>query len=338
MIAGIFLMLSASILSQPLQQDLSTAHTRNHPLTLSQTASSQNRAAKITVPFEYFKRHIYITANVDGRPGLIFMLDSGANENILNLRTAHLLGIQPENIVRESNVGFAGGRIDVGGEQAVRAEIGSTKIANAMTVMDLTPFERRFGHPTDGMLGAPFLQRFVVKLDFQNKLLTLSPAQHYTYHGPGESVRLRGNSTSIVIPVVLKGSEFDSRSAGMEVDTGSNANVLLYRHCVSRLHLEQSVSSAHLGQGYGVNGDFRSIQGAINSIGIADAEAYNLPVDYFEPAQTIHPKCQVAGAIGNGILQSFQAVIFDVRHRQIIFEVVRKPVQVGAMEKLRIIR
>ena len=58
-------------------------------------------AAGITVPFEYFRRHIYVTVSLQGKPGFIFMLDSGANRNILNLRTSQLLGMQPAKLQQE---------------------------------------------------------------------------------------------------------------------------------------------------------------------------------------------------------------------------------------------
>ncbi len=332
MLATIIVLLAAAIPGQPIQQSPSAESAQKLPIAPAQSVSSRGTATDITVPFEYFKRHIYIRVSVDGTPGLLFMLDSGANKNILNLRTARQLGMHPEKIARESNVGFAAGRISVGGVKTVRARIDSTDIADDMTVMDLTPFERRFGHATDGMLGSPFLKRFTARVDFQKKLLTLFPADRYAYHGSGESVRISGRSSSIVIPVILSGSEYDSHPAQMEVDTGSNATLSVYRHCVHRLHLEQSILQARLGLGYGVNGDFSNTQGAIDSLGIGRVETYNLPVDYFEPAEPIHPKCEVAGSMGNGVLQSFKAVIFDVPHDRIIFEMNTQPVQLGAMQ------
>ncbi len=331
MIAGIILLLAAAIPGQPFQQSPPAESAQKLPMAPTQSAPRQGTAADITVPFEYFKRHIYIRVSVDGTPGLLFMLDSGANENILNLRTARQLGMGPEKIARESNVGFATGRVSVGGVKGVRAKIDTTDVADHMTVMDLTPFEQRFGHPTDGMLGSPFLRRFTVKVDFDKKMVTLFPADRFAYHGSGESVRLIGKGSSIVIPVMLSGSEYDSHGAEMEVDTGSNATLSVYRHCVHRLHLEQSILQARLGLAYGVNGDFSSTQGMMESLGIGHAETYSLPVDYFEPAEAIQPKCEVAGSMGNGVLQSFKAVIFDVSHDRIIFEANTHPVQLGAI-------
>ena len=49
---------------------------------------SKAPTAAMTVPFEYFRRHIYVTVSLQGKLGFIFMLDSGANRDILNLRTS----------------------------------------------------------------------------------------------------------------------------------------------------------------------------------------------------------------------------------------------------------
>ncbi len=142
-------------------------------------------AGEITVPFEYFQRHIYVTVSIDGRAGLIFMLDSGANRNILNLRTSRELGRKPGKLRDVKDIGYGTGRIYVGPEESVDAEVGGFRVADSMSVIDLNRFEQHFHHPTDGMLGYPFLRHFVVKVDFQRKLLTLLRPDRFRYRGAG---------------------------------------------------------------------------------------------------------------------------------------------------------
>lgn len=112
---------------------------------------SKGQAAGITVPFEYFRRHIYVTVSLQGKPGFIFMLDSGANRNILNLRTSKLLGMQPIKLQQEKNVGFGDAPVYVAPEERINAMIGTTQVAQVMAVIDLNRFEQHFGHQTDGM-------------------------------------------------------------------------------------------------------------------------------------------------------------------------------------------
>ncbi len=280
---------------------------------------------QLTFPFEYFKQHIYISVTLDGKPGYIFMLDSGANRNVLNLRTARKLGIQSGKLRQERNVGFGDGPIYTASRQYVDAEMDSIPIASEMSVMDLNQFELHFSHPTDGILGFPFLQRFVVKLDFQRKLLSMFPARQYVYRGLGVRVHLESRKGFVVIPVIIGSSRYVNHQAKVIVDTGSNVTLMLYEHYVHELNLESSLMHARAGKAYGLNGYYAVDLGSIHSLQIGDAEAHNVPVDYMQPGEEIHPGRDNVGSIGNGILQSFQAVIFDVPHRQIILEV--KPPQ-----------
>ena len=80
---------------------------------------------------------------------------------------------------------------------------------------------------------------------------------------------------------------------------------------------------------YGLNGYFDVDLGSIHSLQIGTAKARNVPVDYFEPDKEIHLARNITGGIGNGILHSFLAVIFDVPHRRVIFELERPPLHSG---------
>ncbi|MHB1674527.1 MAG: hypothetical protein ACYCSP_09785 [Acidobacteriaceae bacterium] len=46
------------------------------------------RFSPVSVPFDYFNRHIFITVTLNGTPGMVFPLDSGTNSNILSMRTS----------------------------------------------------------------------------------------------------------------------------------------------------------------------------------------------------------------------------------------------------------
>ncbi len=290
-------------------------------------AISWHTAGEITVPFEYFRQHIYITLSLNGKPGFIFMLDSGANRNVLNLRTSRQLGIKQERLDQVKNIGFGGGRIYAGKEENVEAAIASFPVAHEMSVMDLNNFEQHFRHPTDGMLGYPFFRRFVVKVDFEHKLLTLLPAGQYRYRGLGIQLPLRSSKDFVIMPVTLGDSRYTHHPIDIVVDTGSNLTLMLYEPYVRPLKLESSLRHAQPAQGYGLNGYYPVSRGSIDSLQIGNAETRDLPADYLEKNEELVRN--IPGAIGNGILQSFQVVIFDVQHRRIIFELKPLPWQPG---------
>ena len=289
-------------------------------------------SGSIAVPFEYYKQHIYISVDLNGVPGPVFMVDSGADRNILSLRTAQKLGLQTGRLRQEQKVGFGDGLIYTAPREYVDARVDSIPIAQTMAVIDLNRFERHFSHTTDGILGVPFFQRFIVKLDFSIHLMTLYPAAHYSYRGLGSRIQLIPASKNfVVVPVVVGGSNGVRHPAQVIIDTGSNATLMLYEDCTRALHLESSLAHAQEAKAYGLNGYYPIKRGSIPYLLIGNAETRNLPVDYIDPNGETHPVRQSVGAIGTGILQGFQSVIFDVPHRRMIFEVRRPPLMPGVV-------
>jgi hypothetical protein len=317
MMRGIFLTLAAVLCLLPQPALAAFFSIPAHP------------TGEVTVPFEYFQQHIYVTVSLQNRPGFIFMLDSGASKNILNLRTAQQLGMKPCDMQPEKNIGFGYERIYVAPEENVDTELGPIPVARTMSVMDLNKFERHFSHPTDGMLGQPFFRHFVVKLDFEKKLLSISPADTFSYRGLGIKIPLASSKNFIVIPVTVGSGRYTRHVVDVSVDTGSNDTLLLYEKFAGRLDLKGSLLHAVPGQAFGLNGYYPVKRGIVDSLLIGDAKTQNLTVDYLDQSEDIGPEKDIPGAIGNGILQSFRVVVFDLPHRRMIFELKPPPWQPG---------
>jgi Aspartyl protease len=291
--------------------------------------------AAITLPFEYFRQHIYVTVSLQGKPGFIFMLDSGANRNILNLRTSKLLGMQPLKLQQENNVGFGAAPVYIAPEERINATIDSIQVAKAMAVIDLSRLEQHFGHPTDGMLGYPFFRRFVVKLDFQRKQLSLWPAHRYSYRGPGVRVALKPSGDFPILPITLGSRGSDRHHVDVAVDTGSDATMMLYEQFVRQFDLEESRRQSTDAMAFGLNGYYPVALGSIDFFLIGDAEAHNVAVDYLAENETEAAEQKLPGAIGNGILQNFRAVIFDVPQGRMFLELKPPPMTPGTTRTVR---
>lgn len=333
MMRRIFLTLAAMLCVLPQADPSRTLQRKSSPaFTLRQ---SKRPVAGITVPFEYFRRHIYVTVSLQGKPGFIFMLDSGANRNILNLRASRQLGMQPRSLQQEKNIGFGDAPVYVAPEERVNASIGTTPVAQTMAVIDLNKFEQHFGHPTDGMLGYPFFRNFVVKVDFQKKLLTIFPADRYVYRGSGVEVALKPSRDFVITPITLGVDRLVRYPVDMAVDTGSDTTMMLYDQFVRPLELEDSRQHSTAGLAFGLNGFYPVALGSIYSFFIGDAETHNVAVDYLAENTTAAAERTLPGAIGNGILQSFQAVIFDVPHGFMIFELKPPPLTPGTTRTVR---
>jgi hypothetical protein len=282
--------------------------------------ASEDSIGEVTVPFEYFKQHIYVPVSLQGKPGFIFMLDSGASKNILNLRTARQLGLHPGNMEPEKNVGFGYERIYVAPEEKVRVELGAVPMAHTLSVMDLNKFELHFSHATDGMLGYPFFLHHVVKVDFQTKLVSIYSADGYVYRGFGMKVRPVPGNGAIVLRVTLASDGGSAHLVDVIVDTGSNVTLLLYKNFLRTLDLEKSLRQSVSAQAFGLNGYYPVQRGTVDALQIGDVETRNPTVDYLEKNEDLSPNRNVPGAIGNGVLQGFRSVTFDLPHHRVIFE------------------
>ena len=308
MIGSLLLAMSTTLLPQTSQPQ------RVAPLIPAQ------HFAPVTVPFDYFNRHIFITLTLNGTPGMVFLLDSGTNANILSMNSAAMMGLQPVSVQQEKGLGLGSGKVFVAAAKDIDARIGEVQVANVMAVIDLQDLENRFGHRIDGILGFPFLQNFVVQLDFDKHLLTLIPSKKYSYRGPGDRLYLTSRSKATSIPVVVSTMDHMEEQLKVEMDTGSDVTLLLYPQFVRGAHLEGIFPSrAEHQQAYGLGGYFAMQYGVLNSLLMGRTEASHLTIFKLLSEPTA-ARTGFAGVIGTSLLDQFQKVVFDVPRGQIILE------------------
>ncbi len=294
-------------------------------------ASARHGPGEVALPFEYFRQHIFVSLSVNGRPGLVFMLDSGANRNVLNLRTARQLGIEPEGVTEQRDIGFGDRAIYVAHEKDIDVEMSFVPVAQRVAVMDLSQFEWHFGHPMDGILGYPFFRRFVVKVDYERRLLILEPGDRRAQGPLAVEVPILPSHNFIVVPLVVASDGWMRHSVDAAVDTGSNVVLMLYDRFVPTLGLRTSLRDAMPATAFGLNGYYPVALGIVRRLAIGGAETRNVPVDYLEESEKIGPERDLPGAIGNGLLQSFSSVIFDVPHHRMVLELKPPPLPSGTI-------
>lgn len=275
--------------------------------------------APVTVPFDYFNRHIFVTITLNSTPGMVFLLDSGTNSNILSMTTAATMGLQPVSVQQRKGLGLGSGKVYVAAAKDIDARIGNVEIANLMEVIDLKDLEHRFGHRIDGILGFPFLQHFVVELDFKRDLLTLMPSKRYLYRGAGDTLYLTSRSKATSIPVMVTSVGHRERRIKVEVDTGSDVTLLLYPQFVHGAHLEGIFPSNSKQQAYGLGGYFSMQYGTLNTLLMGRTEATNLTI-FKLLTDPVVARTGFAGVIGTSLLDQFGKVVFDVPRGHIILE------------------
>lgn len=278
----------------------------------------------VTVPFEYFNHHIFVSVTLNGRSDMIFLLDSGTNSNVLNMRTSEALGLKPVSIKQEKGLGLGSGKVHIAAAKDIDARIGNVQVANVMAIVDLDGLEQHFGHREDGILGFPFLQNFVVVLDFDKRELTLLPSRRYTYRGPGDMVFLSRKSEAAAIPVILQATGDVQRRANVEIDTGSDVTLMLFPQYVRGAHMERVFLAKPTHQAYGLGGYFPIQLGVLQSMLMGRTQASNVAIFQLQSIDATRKKGDCVGMIGTSLLEQFQKIVFDVPGGRIFWEL--KPV------------
>jgi hypothetical protein len=140
-------------------------------LQVTDAGSGAAPAERVSVPFTYHERLVFLQARLEGTERL-FLLDTGASASAVDARTARELAL-PLRGARE--VEGTAGVIRVESARAALA-VGPFEVRDlSVTVQDLAGSLRPPGKHLDGILGSDYLAGFALELDFAARRLTLGP-------------------------------------------------------------------------------------------------------------------------------------------------------------------
>ena len=288
-----------------------------------------SEAGGIQIPFVYSKGHIFLDVSVNGKPGYVFLLDSGTSVDILDLRVSQDLGIPMEKIKRAKDLGLGGGKVRMAGAKHLDLQLQDVRmqpvlVGDSAAIVDLHGLAAAMDHRIDGILGYPLLRRFVVGLNFETYEVTLWREHGFRYRGNGDVMRLVEQGDHVpAIQVTMNTLTSKRRSAKVEIDTGSDATLLLYPQYAQRVHIDDAFFTKNTkmkpGEGYGLGGSFPVLPAEFASMTMGRMLIRHFMAFLMQtkPAVTRH---KISGVIGTTVLMSYRWVIFDVRRHQVIFE------------------
>ncbi|MGO8671572.1 MAG: aspartyl protease family protein [Capsulimonadaceae bacterium] len=270
-----------------------------------------------TIPFELQTNEIVVPVSINGRT-LHFILDSGAASSFITSAAAQGLGLDTQGNVPA--VGYGGAvksqvathtTVDVAGRLRLKGQL--------LYVVDL-PESPSFAesHPQlDGALGYDIFARMVVRVDYRNKLLTLS--------APGSATLETGKTKGKVVPIKLENhtptveASVDGRQpARFIIDTGDNSDVHLYSRYAAAQKLENKSGApgALLRMGLGVGGMVAEISTPGHRLTLGGQSVTNIRLATIRNAG-ISDISEFAGGIGNTVLSRF-LVTFDYPDNELL--------------------
>jgi hypothetical protein len=173
------------------------------------------------IPFEYLLEHIFIPVTLDGKTRL-WVLDSGAGISVVDSSFADTLGLKGEGDVVGQGVG---GTVSISFVKLPPYVLEGVRFdSQTVGCLNLQPIIGPMGIKVAGILGYDCLSRFVVKVDYAHRKLSLYDPKTFAYSGAGVVLDAPLNDNLFTIPITVDGS----LSGRCALDLGSGDVTLNY--------------------------------------------------------------------------------------------------------------
>jgi len=271
------------------------------------------RGVRQTVlPFRFINNHIYVEARLNGRPYAL-LVDTGA-ANLVTPTTARALGLTAVGAARMKGTGE--GSEDAAFTRVASLGVGDVTLRNQLfAVVPLEKFDEVEGVPFHGILGYELFKRFVVRIDYEARTLTITDRRSWLQDARGISVPIVFNGS---VPEV-EGS-IDGVPGAFDIDTGSRVSVGLNSPFVQRHALRaQFKPSIEAVTGWGLGGATRGTVARAKRLTLGPLTVDNVVVDMSLHKAGALSHAAPAGNIGSGVLKRF-TVTFDYAGGRLFFE------------------
>lgn len=270
-------------------------------------------ATSTSVPFELLNNHIYLDVKLDGKGPFRLLCDTGG-ANILTPRLAKTLGLSPQGALQGRGVGDKSE--DVGLVKVAALGVGAATLRDQVfAVYDLDPLSSAEGVPANGLIGYEVFKRFVVRVDYEHRTLTLTLPAAFAYHGAGVAMPFKFNGH---IPQVE--GAIDGIPGAFDIDTGSRASVDLLGPFVQQHGLRERYAPKLEGvAGWGVGGPALSQFARAGSLRLGGLEVSHPVIELTLQTKGAFSDKYVAGNVGGALLSRYN-LVFDYSRQRLVFE------------------
>ena len=280
---------------------------------------------RVTLPFEIVNNLIVIPVKVKGVT-LRFILDTGVKNTLLvNRIYSDLLQIKYQR--RISLLG-----VDRNQEMSalvapnIKMELAGIVNENETLVIleeDYLQFEKIFDADIQGIIGYEFLRPFVVKIDYDRKVLVLYKHGQFKPRRRYKPYDLELNYGKPYLKSQLTFENKDTFLANLLIDTGASFDLLLHVGVDTAITLPSKTLKGDLGRGLG-----GILDGLIGRVSNLDIMPYNFKevITYYQDVESFEHLSELKtrhGIVGSGILGRF-VVVLDYRNRTMYLKRGRK--------------
>jgi hypothetical protein len=270
-----------------------------------------------TVPFRLINNHIYAAVSVNGAAPMQFLFDTGGHD-ILTPPTAKTLGVKAEGAMTATGAGSGFAQSGVATVRSIR--IGAATLVN-QPVGVLQFSNAAEGVDEQGMIGYEVFARFVTRIDYGRRRLTLIDRRYFDPKDAGTPIPFRFYHH---LPV-MQGS-YDGVPGAFCADTGARTPLSLNGQFVDAHGLRaRTGKGVEALTGWGVGGASRAVvtHGGVLKLGEVTVEAplTELSLDTGgSDAAAAFPN-----NVGGGVLKRF-IVTLDYAHSRLYLKPIAGPI------------
>jgi hypothetical protein len=222
--AAALFILSWVLLIWPNGLESQTPSAGSVPQVTPEVRSTPSNQSLATIPFELYFNEIYVRVRVNNSEPFWFVVDSGAGGWIVDRAHATRLALHLEQET-EKGTGAGSGTYDVHYVKDVTFSLSDFNISVPLIgVIDLSAHKSQIGREIEGLIGFDFFEKFIVEIDYENKLIRLFDPKAYHYSGAGDSIPItvdqEARNPFLTAEITVQGGAPQSRK--LLIDTGSN--------------------------------------------------------------------------------------------------------------------
>lgn len=270
---------------------------------------------KVQIPIEIYNNLVVVPVVLNGALPLKFILDTGVRTAILTQKT--FTDILNLSYSRKYSISGPGGEqiIDAYVTNNVSLELpGVLGRGHALLVLGQDYLELRnyLGTDVHGILGYELFSRFIIQIDYDKRMLTLTVPQKFKKKRKFQSIPIKIEDTKPYMTtsiVLADGTQF---TAKLLVDSGASHGLMLEPTSDPRIQVPDTTISSIIGRGLG--GEITGKVGRIQSLKVGTYDVKNVIASFPDPNSYFDSLKLSAtdrnGAIGGEVLSRF-TVIFN---------------------------
>ncbi|MBP6014433.1 MAG: aspartyl protease family protein [Alphaproteobacteria bacterium] len=266
---------------------------------------------EVVLPFRFVNNHVYADVRLNGRV-FSLLIDTGA-ANVMTPEVARALRLRSVGDARVWGAGETSERAEF--TRVARVALGNVRLRDQLfAVVPLEKLNDVEGVPFHGMIGYELFKRFVVRIDYEARKLTLTDPSIWNEQGAGVAVPFVFNGT---VPEIE--GDIDGVPAAFDIDTGSRASVGLNSPFVQRHALRaRFVPNVEAVTGWGIGGPTRASVARVKRLRLGSIAINDVIVDMSRHTQGVMSHGAPAGSVGSGLLKRF-AMTFDYAGQRVFF-------------------